>query len=562
MKLVLRGLASLLGDRTLKIFNLINPLYHIRQGVVGGLVMMSDGQRLALVKDITSFSVWEKERDRILAEVKLYEERVRNLEASMVTIHEELEHHKKELEEIIRYKDQEKELDHVLFVFTSKECIRFLEKYAAFKPVLDKLVQEMTTLNTELTILSKQIVAYQYQLGVATRQKNHMESYKERLREELEQFLGREQSLQNELDELDDQKAQLETLRGGSLNLANLEKSIQARYEELLESRSTENSAFTAVAKSRALVEFTKEQIGRPEQSGKDATFLAKKNDDLQKLEREQQDVKRKRNAAGDAYKKLVDLMKLSFEKLRRTRSSLEGKRNDGKQLKIEIRNLLGQRNQLQAQQCKIWEEKAKKVCKLEDVSDQLSGMEMCLKSFGGKYYTSYSYVKEIITMFSASADPEDRLAAQNYLGILLEVIESVEKGSRLAVEAAGGKKFFYHVVKTRASGLRILKEFNRREAPGEVVFLSEDTLQDPPTIPSDDVSCINSKPLLSWISYNSCATRAVKHAFGYYIAVRDIADVTSRSGKFNYVSLGGDILKSNGPITGKLNLTCFQTII
>lgn len=241
-------------------------------------------------------------------------------------------------------------------------------------------------------------------------------------------------------------------------------------------------------------------------------------------------------------------------EKLVRTTEELQVLGESLERDKVEMRKQVAKRDELLSLRWMNWDERASKQRKVADLKERLAQADVQFRSCGKKsFFEAHAHVKDIIEKLRISVHPEDQLTAKNYFGILIENIIGVPEEYWTATEVAGGAKLFFHVVKNRSTGLRIMKEFNKGRCRGEILLLVEDDLVERDRIPTELIKTNRTERLLDKIEFRECAQKSVMYTFGNYILCRDFGDVKrEKRHKVKYVTLDGDVVTGDGVMTGE----------
>ncbi|PIO56025.1 SMC protein Flexible Hinge domain protein, partial [Teladorsagia circumcincta] len=540
-------------------FSRSNPYYIVKQGKINELATAPDSHRLKLLREVAGTRVYDERKEESLKILKETNNKTTKIETLLSYIDERLktlEEEKEDLKEYQKWDKMKRSIEYTIYDTEANETRKKLER----------LLDQREELSTRQTKVSSELVDVQARGVKAGAEQRKLESRFKGMKEEKEALVVEQAQRFEKKAELEllinDLKEDVEKEKSGRnkaedvLNQVKVEirekeeelERITPKYQELVEKEAALSSDIRiAEMKSKEL--FAK-------QGHKDQFKSAEERDTF--LRRE---VRHMTRQIDDTEEQMKDIEK-----------SLEDETHEEEQLTTHVQelgvelheNLIrmdkassehGRLKQefdkaMVAQLDATREEKAIRE-QLTTLNAEIAQMEQQMRFLAPRSVTNgVEGVRRIVQWFrDNNADGRHDDVVKGYHGIFLDLIDC-DPIYFQAVEVTAGNRLLFHVVSDDRVALKIMKQFNQQNLPGECNFFPVNRVVGPPRKEYQDG---DGRAILDVFDYDEYYDAVFRNVFAGTAIVRDLhlGARFARSEGFDCVTLDGDQISKRGALTG-----------
>ncbi|VDD75697.1 unnamed protein product [Mesocestoides corti] len=538
-------------------FSRSNPYYIVKQGKITQLATAPDSHRLKLLREVAGTRVYDerkKESKQIFRESEAKREQISKLLESIEERLGTLENETKELKEYQRWDRDRRALEYTIYDRELKETRRKLEELqsrreqssestAEIRRVAKETAAQIERLERELrdtrlkeAQLQDEAEQVQHSVSGILQRREQLEltcadysatlrsgkSARERAAEELARVNAQIAVVEQRLTEL---KPEYKAARQQEDNLANALSDAEHRRKELFAKQGRLNQFRSRVQRD----EWIKNQMKSQSKAIKDKeNTIAKLTEEIKKDD--------------ERCAKLQRDLESAEENLNTVRAELEVVFEDSRRLRREKEETHADRQTVYREETRIAQE-------LNNLRDELARTEHSLRSITGKVILNgLDSVRKVIEIFRDRFGPECEIV-QGYYGTLIELLECPED-FYTCVEVTAGSRLFYHVVQSDKHVIKIIKEINKHNLPGEVHFLPINKLYVKESHYPEVEGAI---PMISRLKFDEKFRPVIVHIFGKTLICSslEVATQLARRQNFDCITLDGDQASRKGTLTG-----------
>ncbi|KAK5976353.1 putative septum site-determining protein MinC [Trichostrongylus colubriformis] len=503
-------------------FSRSNPYYIVKQGKINELATAPDSHRLKLLREVAGTRVYDERKEESLKILKETHNKTTKIETLLSYIDERLktlEEEKEDLKEYQKWDKMKRSIEYTIYDTEANETRKKLER----------LLDQREELNTRQTKVSSELVEVQARGVRAGAEQRKLESRFKGMKEEKEALVVEQAQRFEKKAELalliNDLKEDVEKEKSGRnkaedvLNQVKAEirekeeelERISPKYQELVEKEAALSSDIRiAEMKSKEL--FAK-------QGHKDQFKSAEERDAF--LRRE---VRHMTRQIDDTEEQMKDIEK-----------SLEDEAREEEQLTTHVQELGVELHENHIRMDKASSEHGRLKQEFDRAMSVTNGVEG---------------VRRIVQWFrDNNHDGRHDDVIKGYHGIFLDLIDC-DPIYFQAVEVTAGNRLLFHVVSDDRVALKIMKQFNQQNLPGECNFFPVNRVVGPPRKEYQDA---DGRAILDVFDYDEYYDAVFRNVFAGTAIVRDLhlGARFARSEGFDCVTLDGDQISKRGALTG-----------
>mmetsp|Transcript_10802 Transcript_10802/g.19558 ORF Transcript_10802/g.19558 Transcript_10802/m.19558 type:complete len:1083 (-) Transcript_10802:860-4108(-) len=534
-------------------FSKSNPYYIVQQGKVSALCTMSDGERLALLKEVAGTTVYDEKKAESLAKMEENKTSIFKIHEILSYIEERLEELRGEKEELTQYQELDRERRAMEYTLYDKELRKARLTLDEIESNRSEKVNATCTLHEEARNTHNAIRNLESSMKAKTSALRRNKITLQDLETDKTEIMTRRTKLELECKELEECVASLEEIRkSNELEIQKLDAEITKAQDELTKVVQPEyDSAVEVLTRmTNERDEAKKKMDGLYAKQGRGRQFSSKKDRD-QYLRSSIKDLEAVKTDKENALAEQRD----ALSNLRRTVSS-ETKDLEQKQSSISKKT-----GMLQSLNKSIAEKKRQRIELIDARKEQWRKTEELaekLKDARENSARALSDVRKVMPRATAMGiesltrivQEEGIVVGEQYLGMLMDNFELKASKFQTAVEVAAQNSLFHVIVDTDETAARLMNRLEKDKL-GRVTFLPLNRLRvDNEEYPdSPDV-----QPLLrQCIQYDAKVDKAMKQVFGKKLLARSVeaASIWSAKSKMDAITLDGDLCSRKGALTG-----------
>ncbi|KAG0348496.1 Structural maintenance of chromosomes protein 3 [Podila humilis] len=528
-------------------FSRSNPYYIVPQGRITSLTNAKDNERLQLLKEVAGTRVYEQRRQESLKIIGETDSKRRNIEELLTHIKERLAELEEEKEELKSYQELDRLrrcLEYTIYSREQKDINDALEEMEAeHRNDLDGSNEQQRSFQdaeNRISDLEREISEQKQQVDVLLSEKLQLDQEMEsqiKIKAQIElrikdyednadQTVETERKVREELKSVEEQiiakEADLSNIIPEFQRLQGLEQSLHEELEQVdlqrqtLYSKQGRAGQFTSKAQRD---EWIHKEINEIQES-----FTAQESQSKQ--------------VASDITSLNLQTMELS-QKIQEMRQKEQQRRNDGDQLAVEQMSFKLERDSLTEKRKELWREDAKMDSMLNHLREELRSSERALGA---------SMDKNTSAGLAAVSRIAKTLNLTGVYGPVYELFD-VDDVYNVAVNITAGTSLFHVVVDTDETATRVLDALNKEKA-GRVTFMPLNRLNPgAATYPEAN----DATPMIRQLRFDPKYTKAFEQIFGRTIVCRtlEIAATYSKSYNLNGITLDGDRADRKGALSG-----------
>ncbi|VDO21644.1 unnamed protein product [Haemonchus placei] len=518
-------------------FSRSNPYYIVKQGKINELATAPDSHRLKLLREVAGTRVYDERKEESLKILKETHNKTTKIETLLSYIDERLktlEEEKEDLKEYQKWDKMKRSIEYTIYDTEANETRKKLER------LLDQR-EELSTRQTKIIfsllvfLLIRQFhtcISIKEALLVEQAQRFEKKAELALLINDLKEDVEKEKSGRNKAEDVLNQvKAEIREKE------EELER-ITPRYQELVEKESALSSDIRiAEMKSKELFakQGHKDQFKSAEERD---TFLRREvrhiTRQIDDTEEQMKDIEKSLDDEAREEEQLTTHVQELGVELHENHIRMDKASSEHGRLKQEFDRAMV------AQLDATREEKAIRDCK-RMVSEVIYLNAHSLQSITN----GVEGVRRIVQWFrDNNHDGRHDDVVKGYHGIFLDLIDC-DPIYFQAVEVTAGNRLLFHVVSDDRVALKIMKQFNQQNLPGECNFFPVNRVVGPPRKEYQDA---DGRAILDVFDYDEYYDAVFRTAI-----VRDLhlGARFARSEGFDCVTLDGDQISKRGALTG-----------
>jgi len=538
-------------------FSRSNPYFIVQQGKVNALCVMSDGDRLRLLKEVAGTTVYDEKKEESLKKMEENRSNVNKIRDSLVYMEERLEELRGEKEELSQYLALDKNRRSMAFMLYDKELRKARETLDEIehkraddveaRAILFKDVREAANAITTVEVMQKTKTNALRRNMVLV---NGLDKDKR-----AAMTLQTKLSLQN--TELQESIQQNEaTLVANAQELKNLQteiQSVQSQLQTTLQPR-YEDAKDTLRRMTDERDEARKRMEGLYEKQGRARHFQTVQDRDkylTTQIEEVTQAMAEKdafQNEQQDALANLRRTHRTASESLKTKTAEITQKTINMERLQTHLEQTKTQRHDMAETRKSQWAEYDELSAHISEARDMARGAQSALRKVTPRATNmGLEALRRIVQEEGFTPDRE-------YFGPVMENFQLLDGSKfRTVVEVAAQNALFHVIVDTDATAAKLMKRLERDKL-GRVTFLPLNQLRDEGAggiryPESPDVTPI----LRRCLTYDPKVHKAMQHVFGKKLLARsvDVASTWSAQCDMDAITLEGDLCSRKGALTG-----------
>lgn len=500
-------------------FSQSNPYYIVKQGQIQHMATCSAKDKLKIIKDLAGTKVYDEKRVESMKDLATAEKIILQVQESLSQITERHNQLEAEKEDFVAFQKLDSKRRTLEYVILNKDLAEIYDKEQDINTEYKESVEKFKTSNIEIheitndiEMIIEEISVLQQEVEVTSNElKDQMEVHEQKLKvkanlelklidvenetQSQSQIAEDLEDLQDEISNMIDEKVRLEESLGQNVGeYENLKQSLELlehRREEVVK-RSGRRKLFTNIAARDKWID--SEMKGTQtilETSRLQAVDLRRKLHDDQAIlaERDQELVLKREEIISleSSVKESKDVLQKLNEKKFNVNKAIAAKAKEVHSSQISKEQLKEEFFSAEA-----------KIKSIKSMRNLLRGAESIQTLMNEKPHFQAGYDNMLYNLFECG---------ENLLTV---------------VDQTAGLRSFYHVVDTRATATRIIRELNRLKYPGEFNFMPRDTVK-PLQSSFEDGSTDEGFSLMSKLEMRDEDEDIIGSVFGATIVVRSL---------------------------------------
>ena len=500
-------------------FSQSNPYYIVKQGQIQHMATCSAKDKLKIIKDLAGTKVYDEKRVESMKDLATADNIILQVQESLLQITERHNQLEAEKEDFVAFQKLDSKRRTLEYVILNKDLAEIQEKEQDVSADYKESVEKFKTSNIEIHEITNDVEIIREEISVL---KQEVEVTSNELKEQTEvheEKIKLKANLELRLIDLDNET---QSQSQNAENLKDLQAEIYKMNDEKLrlEERLGEKvGEYENLKQSLELLEHRREEVVK--RSGRRKLFRNIADRDKwidSEMKGTQTILETSRLQAVDLRRKLHEDQAVLAER----DQELVQKREEIISLEssvMESKDVLQKLNEEKFNVNKAIAAKAKEVHSSQTSKEKL--ME--------EFFSAEAKIKSIKSMRNLlrgaesiqsllEAEPQFQVGYDNMLYNMFECGENL----LTVVDQTAGLRSFYHVVDTRATATRIIRELNRRKYPGEFNFIPRDTIK-PLQTSFEDGSTDKGFSLMSKLEMRDEDEDIIGSVFGATIVVRSL---------------------------------------
>ena len=500
-------------------FSQSNPYYIVKQGQIQHMATCSAKDKLKIIKDLAGTKVYDEKRVESMKDLATAEKIILQVQESLSQITERHNQLEAEKEDFVAFQKLDSKRRTLEYVILNKDLAEIYDKEQDINTEYKESVEKFKTSNIEIHEITNDIEMIKEEISVLKQEvevtsnelKDQMEVHEQKLKvkanlelklidvenetQSQSQIAEDLEDLQDEISNMIDEKVRLEESLGQNVGeYENLKQSLELlehRREEVVK-RSGRRKLFTNIAARDKWID--SEMKGTQtilETSRLQAVDLRRKLHDDQAIlaERDQELVLKREEIISleSSVKESKDVLQKLNEKKFNVNKAIAAKAKEVHSSQISKEQLKEEFFSAEA-----------KIKSIKSMRNLLRGAESIQTLMNAKPHFQAGYDNMLYNLFECGDN-------------LLTVVDQT-----------AGLRSFYHVVDTRATATRIIRELNRLKYPGEFNFMPRDTVK-PLQSSFEDGSTDEGFSLMSKLEMRDEDEDIIGSVFGATIVVRSL---------------------------------------
>ena len=500
-------------------FSQSNPYYIVKQGQIQHMATCSAKDKLKIIKDLAGTKVYDEKRVESMKDLATAEKIILQVQESLSQITERHNQLEAEKEDFVAFQKLDSKRRTLEYVILNKDLAEIYDKEQDINTEYKESVEKFKTSNIEIHEITNDIEMIKEEISVLKQEvevtsnelKDQMEVHEQKLKvkanlelklidvenetQSQSQIAEDLEDLQDEISNMIDEKVRLEESLGQNVGeYENLKQSLELlehRREEVVK-RSGRRKLFTNIAARDKWID--SEMKGTQtilETSRLQAVDIRRKlHDDQATLAERDQELVLKREeiiSLESSVKESKDVLQKLNEKKFNVNKAIAAKAKEVHSSQISKEQLKEEFFSAEA-----------KIKSIKSMRNLLRGAESIQTLMNAKPHFQAGYDNMLYNLFECGDN-------------LLTVVDQT-----------AGLRSFYHVVDTRATATRIIRELNRLKYPGEFNFMPRDTVK-PLQSSFEDGSTDEGFSLMSKLEMRDEDEDIIGSVFGATIVVRSL---------------------------------------
>jgi structural maintenance of chromosome 3 (chondroitin sulfate proteoglycan 6) len=528
-------------------FSRANPYYIVQQGKVNTLCLMTDTQRLGLLKEVAGTRVYEERRQeslKIMAETNGKKEKIGEVVQFIDGRLSELEKDKTELAE---YHTLDKTKRALEYTFYDKQLRKAQEQVEACDIRRQEEAEKHRTLNDAALNMHDDIKSVEKQ--IKEQQTRSVQNDKDGFDSEHSLLIRKRAQVELEVQTLEEKvESDTTTKRKLEKDLKTVEKDISLKQKEL------DSTAMpTYEEKKRAMEDATKQLADRQRRlealhskQGRSAQFRSEKERDafLQKeiaqYDESAQAKQKRLDEENSDIGKLVKGIKAAEKKSSELSADMDKHKRAIENADEQLKTFKSEKDRLQEERKAGWKAQNTKTDERKAYLDSLST---------GEHQVSSSMPRAIATGLKNIKMLEEKENISGVFGPVIELFTADNVKFNTALEVSAGNSLFHVVVDTDKTAALLMKKMEQHNL-GRVTFLPLNRLK---VHKQNYPETADILPLVQRLKYEPAVEKAMQQVFGSKVLCRNIETGSqyARSHNLDAYTLEGDEVNRSGGMSG-----------
>lgn len=533
-------------------FSKSNPYFIVQQGKVNALCVMSDLERLNLLKEVAGTTVYDEKKKESLTKMEENQVHLAKTQESLEFMEQKLEELRGEKEELTKYQTLDRQRKAMAFTLYDKELKKARDTLKEIENARVEEIDSRRDMNVEMRNRAVEIanVEATQKAKTGSLRRNitnltgleHDKTKAFELRTRLDiQCKELEETIKNTESTLKANKREIERLEKDIRKAQSEQDAIEPKYEEAKEMVTLTTTERNETQKKMESL-YAKQGRGNQFDSKEDRdTYLESQIEELKQAKVEKETFLTEQRSILANLRRTVTSTDREVD---RQTAEISTKTSTLDTLDQAIQEHQKQRNEMAENRKNQWralDEFSEGVTEARDTAN-----------------TAFSTLRKVMPFATAMGlDALSRIVREErlrmgdqYFGSVMENFELVDPKFHTAVEVAAQNSLFHVIVDTDATAARLMKRLED-ERLGRVTFLPLNQLRvENVSYPeSSDVT-----PLLrQCLRYDQKVHKAMHQVFGKKLLARntDVAMTWSTQSKMDAVTLEGDLCSRKGALTG-----------
>ncbi|KAK2378214.1 Structural maintenance of chromosomes (SMC) family protein [Trifolium repens] len=536
-------------------FSHSNPYYIVQQGKIASLALMTDSERLDLLKEIGGTRVYEERRRESLKIMQDTGNRKKQIIQVIQYLDERLKELDEEKEELEKYQHLDKQRKSLEYAIFNKDVQDAQQKLAKIEEARTKVFELSEKIYNEVLDAQEKSIDLENNLKDITMEHQNFIKEKEVIEKRRTKALKKHTELELDVKELqekisgnirakEDAAKQLETLKNEIQDTKNKLKEISPLYDDQVQK---EKDITKCIMEREKKLSILYQKQGRATQFSSESArdkWLQKEIDDLECEKKLMEEIKR-----------LNDEIHGCDENTKSRRTNITTKESQIAQSRKGFNRYKEKRDKLHDKRKSLWSQENELAAEIDKGRAEVEKAEKSLDhAIPGDVRRGLSSVQKICKTHNISG----------VHGPIIELLNCDEK-IFTAVEVSAGNSLFHVVVENDDKSTEIIKHLNRvkkddksteiikhlnQHEGGRVTFIPLNRVNVPcVTYPqSSDVI-----PLLNKLNFKPEYTPAFRQVFARTVICKnlDVASKVARTNGLDCITLEGDQVSKNGSMTG-----------
>jgi len=535
-------------------FSRSNPYFIVQQGKVNALCVMSDGDRLRLLKEVAGTTLYDEKKDESLRKMEENRTNVNKINDSLVFMEERLEELRGEKEELSQYLALDKKRRSMAFMLYDKELRKARETLDEIEHSRADDVEAKADLFNEVREASNTIATVEAMQKTKTSALRRNMVLVKSLEKDQRAAVTLQTKLTLQQTELQESIQQNETtLVANAEELSHLQTEIQSVQSQLQtklqpeyeQAKDTLRSMTDERNETRKMIDGLYEKQGRARhfQSVQDRDQYL--NSQIEEVGQAISEKIAFRNEQQDALANLRRTHENTSGSLKTKMAEITQKTTTMEQLQTQLEQTKAQRHDIAETRKLRWAEYDELSAQISEAREAVHQATSALRKVTPRATNmGLNALRRIVQ--------EEGCTREEYFGPVMENFHLVDGSKfRTAVEVAAQNALFHVIVDTDATAAKLMKRLEK-EKLGRVTFLPLNQLRDEKKTHYPESSDVT--PILNMcVKYDQKVQKAMQHVFGKKLLARsvDVASTWSTQCDMDAITLEGDLCSRKGALTG-----------
>jgi structural maintenance of chromosome 3 (chondroitin sulfate proteoglycan 6) len=532
-------------------FSKSNPYYIVQQGKVNSLCLMTDTERLQLLKEVAGTTVYDEKRSesvKQMSENSLHREKINEV---ISYIQERLDDLEGEKEELTAYQKVDKERRALEYTLYDKELRRAREALDQLEHARSDDAEASGELYEAARVTSDGIASIERQMKQTVATHNRATADLKSLDAELTASVTRRAQLELEVTELKKQaEADGDTQKKTEAALKKVESEIEDAKNRM---RDVVGPAYDAAKKALIEISGTKDNTfekikGMYAKQGRGSEYTTEKDRDeylknvIKELEGSVAEKQGYIAGQEDDLAAMRRMIESEENGIKEFESDITKKHNILSKITQQLQEKTSERNTFAEDRRERWRA-------IEDVADKLVIEKEAQARADGDLRKAMP--RATASGLDALADMVEKDNIKGYYGTIMDNFTLIDDKFRTAVEVSAGNALFHVIVDNDDTAAKLMQKLEDKKL-GRITFMPLSRLRVPESVTYPDSNDV--VPIMTrCIKFNPVVKAAMTMVFGKKLLAKNIdsAALWSKNFDMDAVTLDGDEVNSKGALHG-----------